>query len=359
MELLHFPDDVLVEICSHLLPISLLQFFSSCTKLWNLRQKADPDETIWNYQFCVETSNWEEGAYYAIGYRDLEGLEFFLKKGSSDEKYLTKTRKWLGHLRNAAWSGRQDIIDMLIQYGANDWDNGLDGAAENGNKQLIEFFIQKGATNWNVGLRAAASGGYLNLVQYFIDKGSSNLTFGLAAAAGNRHIEVVKFLCNKIQTSGLTLTHCHYDDIESALSEAVCENQLEIIKILLPFLPPVYLQQALNSSLRQTVLNKQDSLMKFFMEQGANNWNEGFRAALRFKRVELMEMFMEKGANCLDECIAQAEKNAEKSLKRPRIEVDPENEEEQEEEVDDSSVYGLTLEQLCEFKQAQSKKKKV
>jgi hypothetical protein len=48
--------------------------------------------------------------------------------------------------------GKSSLIDLIISYGADDWNKGLYGAAKGGHMILVTWMINKGATNWNAGL---------------------------------------------------------------------------------------------------------------------------------------------------------------------------------------------------------------
>ena len=75
-------------------------------------------------------------------------------------------------LKEAACLGQLDMINFLIEKGANDWNFGMYGAAKGGRLDLVESFIQKGADYWEMGLCGAAEGGHLDLVDLFIEKGA-------------------------------------------------------------------------------------------------------------------------------------------------------------------------------------------
>lgn len=52
-----------------------------------------------------------------------------------------------------------------------DWENGLYGACQGGYLNIIELMIEKGANDWNKGLIGACYGGHMDMVKLMIQKG--------------------------------------------------------------------------------------------------------------------------------------------------------------------------------------------
>ena len=66
-----------------------------------------------------------------------------------------KRGKWNDALYEACKIGNKEIVEMMIEKGADNWNQGLYGACEGGNKEIIEMMIEKGANNLNEGLEIA------------------------------------------------------------------------------------------------------------------------------------------------------------------------------------------------------------
>jgi len=58
-----------------------------------------------------------------------------------------------------------------------------------GNKELVQLMIQKGATQWNDGLIGACEGGHLEIVQYLIEKACKEYKFDW-----NKALEYAEFI---------------------------------------------------------------------------------------------------------------------------------------------------------------------
>ena len=105
--------------------------------------------------------------------------------------------KWNDALYEACKIGNKEIVELMIEKGANDWNKGLYGACEGGNKEIIELMIEKGADDWNYGLIGACRGGYKEIVGLMIEKGADNLNEGLQIACIGGYKEIAKIMKQK------------------------------------------------------------------------------------------------------------------------------------------------------------------
>ena len=70
-----------------------------------------------------------------------------------------KRGKWNNALLEACEIGNKEIVELMIEKGADDWNYGLRSACFGGNKEIVELMIEKGANDWNWGLIGACQGG--------------------------------------------------------------------------------------------------------------------------------------------------------------------------------------------------------
>jgi len=93
-----------------------------------------------------------------------------------------------------------DIVVLLINHGADDFNTGLTTCCIRGNMKIIQFLIEKADENypfnWNLGLNYACYSNNIEIVQLMIDKGANNLKDCLAFS--NETIK--KLLINKGHT---------------------------------------------------------------------------------------------------------------------------------------------------------------
>ena len=193
--------------------------------------------------------------------------------------YLVKKSKELFNvdvaLQYAAENNDEELINFFISEGADNWDRALNGAAKYGNKDLVDFFIEKGANDWNFALNGAAEGGHENLVGFFIEKGANDWNYGLFGAAIGGHRDLVDFFIEK-----------GADELDSAMADAITSGKPDMGLYLYSLGKDASVATGLSSA--ALVGNKE--LIDFFIEEGANNWEEaldnakysGYKNIIRF-----------------------------------------------------------------------------
>ena len=79
---------------------------------------------------------------------------------------------WLrGGFISACYGGHREIVELLVQKGANFWGGGFIGACKGGHRELVELMIKKGGLHPHRGLYSACHGGHWELVRFLIQKG--------------------------------------------------------------------------------------------------------------------------------------------------------------------------------------------
>ena len=89
------------------------------------------------------------------------------------------------------------LIELLIKKDIHKslyLDYGLSGACEGGHRDLVQMMIDLGATNFNYGLQSACYRGHRDLVQWMIDLGANNWDGGLYYACHGRHRDVAQMM---------------------------------------------------------------------------------------------------------------------------------------------------------------------
>ena len=82
--------------------------------------------------------------------------------------------------------GMNHWFDLLIKYGANDWNWGLYGACQGGHESLVHLLIKCGANDWNGGLHGACQGGHESLVHLLIKCGATECFYCHRSIADHR-----------------------------------------------------------------------------------------------------------------------------------------------------------------------------
>ena len=74
----------------------------------------------------------------------------------------------------ACINGHIDIVNLMIEKGANDWNGSLFNACWNGHIDIVNLMIDKGANDWNGGLYHACYRGNIDIVNLMIEKGAND-----------------------------------------------------------------------------------------------------------------------------------------------------------------------------------------
>jgi ankyrin repeat protein len=78
--------------------------------------------------------------------------------------------------------GFLDIAELLVIYGANDYDMGLEYACSAGYVDTALFMIECGANNWDESLCMACRAGHLELVKLLVDRGATDFQRSIVSA---------------------------------------------------------------------------------------------------------------------------------------------------------------------------------
>ena len=117
-------------------------------------------------------------------------LDIFVK-----EIYVQKEITNLKELEKAFMEHRyMDIIYTQYKFNVN---YGIGYAGKSGSMELIQLMIEKGANDWNLGLRYACLGGSMEIVQLMIDKGANNWYWCLESACKGGSMEIVQLMIEK------------------------------------------------------------------------------------------------------------------------------------------------------------------
>lgn len=188
--------------------------------------------------------NYKEAMYYASINGDFNLVKFFAEKCSGN--YNTTC------LYGAIKNNNLDMVNFFVENGSS-IQVGLDLATFFDNIDMMDYFIQKGADDWDSALINAAHGGHPHLVQYCIERGAS----------------------------------APYDN---ALEFAIIDSNYEIIEIL-----TLYNGCDLNTALLCAVEHNMIDLVIFFIERGADNFEEAYDLAYKIHNKKIayfIEEFM-------------------------------------------------------------------
>lgn len=170
-----------------------------------------------------------------------------LEKDEAEEMFVTDLQI---AAPSAVEYGYYDILDLLFQLGGKNFSETLDVAAKKGDMNMIRYLISNSDQdiNWNAGLFGACEGGFREIIDFMIQKGADNLNQGIASAALSGHIHIIQYLLslggnlsshalevavrgNQLATVKYLLDHGTQVK-ESSILEAVDNDYLDIFTVL-------------------------------------------------------------------------------------------------------------------------------
>lgn len=122
-------------------------------------------------QLMIEkgADDWNSAFYRACQHTDnLDVMNLLIDKGG-DEFDIDQG------FNNVCAIGNIDMVNRMISLGVDDWFRGLKIASMNGHYDIVELMINKGADDFkdlNIGLKFACLNGHRNIVDLMIEKGA-------------------------------------------------------------------------------------------------------------------------------------------------------------------------------------------
>ena len=113
-----------------------------------------------------------------------------------------KTNKTSINIYNAALShaslaGSEDIVQLMLDKGANQINPAMNYAAYGGHTNIVRMMLDKGARDFNGSFENAARNGHMDIVQLMIDKGATDFNTALGAAIAGKHTAIIRLLKDK------------------------------------------------------------------------------------------------------------------------------------------------------------------
>lgn len=101
---------------------------------------------------------------------------------------------WNWGLSGACEGDHHHLMELMLELGADNMDDGLFGACGGGNLKIALLMIEKGASNYNYGLVAACIGGSVELAKLMLQKGALSVDAGLSRACWKNHYDVIQLM---------------------------------------------------------------------------------------------------------------------------------------------------------------------
>lgn len=139
-----------------------------------------------------------------------------------------------------------DMVVLLFEKGADNFGEALTAACEQGNvamaKLVIDYAFKESfdyqTLNFEKELEAAAFNGYINIVNLMLDEGANNIGKGIIAAASGGHENILymllaEYTVRSIDNSRYVNIDYQHDIIEKAFAVAAMNGHNNIVKLLI------------------------------------------------------------------------------------------------------------------------------
>ena len=140
-------------------------------------------------------NNFDRAFYLAAYGGQVSGMDILLNRAPDIEPDQLND-----YLNSAAHAGYPQILQLLIDNGANDLNRALRSAAIQGHSDCLQILISNGADDTEEALNSAVLGGHTECLELLIDNGASELNVAHILAEQFDHGECEQILREKITT---------------------------------------------------------------------------------------------------------------------------------------------------------------
>ncbi len=202
----------------------------------------------------------------------------------------------------ACGNNDRDIIDLLIENGANDFGSGLSYACKGGHKSIVNLIIKLEKESeriykfwecrepiFNKGLTSACGYGHRDLVNLMIEHGAYNFDKGLYAACSGGQKDIAELMIKKL--NGRTNMNGRYI-FNDALQSACHNGHLDLAELMIE--NGAY---QFNWGLTVACIDGHHDIINRMIDLGADNFNGALKCACRRGHKDIVNLMIEHGAN--------------------------------------------------------------
>jgi Ankyrin repeats (3 copies) len=231
-------DIVALSVLASKMDDKTLLNFCKTNKYFNSKICDDP--FFWKgrldekYPLLIKFKNgtWKEFylrmTYYISKLEEKFGIPYIPTKGYNPEQFYkdNKNNEYIYDWATgyAAEGGNMEIVKMMLEKGAKDFDLTTAMAAKGGYMGIVKLMIEKGFTNFNWAMRSAAFGGHMEIVKLMIEKGATDFNSAMKFASRGGHMEIVKLMIEK-----------GAKDFDTGMKFAVRRGHMDIVDYLKQF----------------------------------------------------------------------------------------------------------------------------
>ena len=160
--------------------------------------------------YCIEKIEETHNIpYYSIeGYNPKEYCNYSSKKNILN-----------GMMIKAPEGGQIEMVKLMIEQGANDFNLAMAIAAKYGHIDIVKLMIQYGSTHFDTAMAYTAKGGHIDIVKLMIQHGATDFDSAMANSAYGGHIDIVKLMIKEGAT-----------DFDSAMANSAYGGHIDVVR---------------------------------------------------------------------------------------------------------------------------------
>lgn len=213
--------------------------------------------------------------YYAVLIGELELVAGVLATGAKVNAH--------GGLHNtplaaASYGGHTQIVNLLLDWGADDYNTALYKASSAGHTWIVQMMLDRGADDYNGALRAVSSGDSVRIVQILLDQGANDYNEALCRASSRGHIQIVQMMLDRGAI-----------DYNGALRTASFGGHTEIVQMMLKRGAVDY-----NGALLWASSEGHTQIVQMMLERGANEYDRAQQVASLRGHTQIVQMLQNR-----------------------------------------------------------------
>ena len=227
----------------------------------------------------TEISRYNTILNYALEIDRMDIVNSMIDKGANEFRLST-----------AVESGKIENVKFILNINKkNNLNDALCCACRGGYIDIIELLIEKGANTFDYALRNAAEGGHFKILKMILNKGATITGPSIVAAVRNNHFEIIDFLIKNFNFDK------HMREIMFAAAES---GNMDILNLMIEKGCTYFNDAAFHAAKTGKI-----EIIKHLVEKGAEEFNHIMYKAVYKGHIDIVKLMIEKGAKNFEKCL--------------------------------------------------------
>lgn len=195
-------------------------------------------------------------------------------------------------LKDACKGGNRDIVQLIIQNGANQWFDAFNNACEKSHLHIMRLLFDTfnsqqplSKDNLQQSLQFACASGNMNCVCFVLNQGAKETEYSFYQSISSGNIEMIDHFFHYINV----------EEIEwDCIFDRICDSSCKSVEVAEYFITNTKVEVDLNFFLEIAAQKGKRDIVELLIQHGANKLHEGFFGALIGEQPELALFFLKK-----------------------------------------------------------------